>query len=117
MKETIEQIFNKIVDIINKTNPHKEIILFGYDIEYEDLYESSSREASIAREELLETKHDIYLNALDEYNSGLEEEDKIKYWDCSDDIIDLSENLYNYVNESFEVIIEPTSKIKTIRKK
>lgn len=102
-----DEVIDKVIDIINKNHgPIKEIVLKGYNIDEEDLYSSSSIDAAIAREELDDKKHDIYLDALDEYNKSVEDEERIKYWDCSDEALDIREGLYNYVEERFEVIIE-----------
>lgn len=101
-----DEVIDKVIDIINKRNPFKEIVLKGYDIDIDDLYSSSSHDAIVAREELDEKKHDIYLDALDEYNKSVDDEERIKYWDCSDEALDIREGLYNYVEERFEVIIE-----------
>lgn len=103
----VDKVIDKVIDIINnKHGPFKEIVLKGYGIDEEDLYVSSSIDAAIAREELDELKHNIYLDALDEYNKSVDDEDRIAYWDCSDDSLEIIERLYEYVEERFEVIIE-----------
>lgn len=98
--------FDKIIDIINKNNPKKEIILLGYDIDDEELYESSSHEACLARKNVNTNKHDIYLNALDEYNKDVEPNKQIKYWIYNDEkIVEFTNKLYDYVDKNFKVII------------
>lgn len=98
-------IFNKIKDIIDENNPEKTIVLKDYFIDIEDLYCSNDNDSINAREELNNLKYDIVLDAVDIYNNNIEDNDKIKYWEGDDESIDLIDELYDYVNEKFEIVI------------
>lgn len=97
-------MYNAILSFINPG----EIVVHGY-TDLEDLYSDSSREAAIAREDLNDQYFDIIYDACDKYNRTVEEDKQFKYWDPDDDILDVIEQLYEYVIVNFEVVAENNS--------
>lgn len=106
-KVDVDAIFDKVVDIINETSS-KTIHLWWYNLEsVDELFTSSSRDAENAREMLEEIRHDIYLEALYEYNKRAYESgtEQVSFWRCSEDMVNLCNRLYEYVKDNFAVSV------------